>query len=247
LKEEGGAAYRCQMTLREISDAVYAFDAETEEQAVEEYELDAETRGVEPPANVVVDMQDVFDQTAAGVLVPRFRVQFDASPSGSVTAYEWQMRLDGDDWSDETGRITPSGEATRITAFGAILSQTALQDFRIRAVGGRGESGWIVIPGLARDFALTGVVFTGGVRRFGLTATAPTNAAFFGVKIFRSDTPDFALANPVRQAASLQPATPIEIDFTEVNPGTAYLWAVPITQTYSLGRPNGPHRIIIDP
>ena len=246
-EEGGGVAYRCQLTLREISDAVYAFDPVTEEQEVEEYDLDVKTREVEPPSNVSVDMREVFDQIATGVLVPRFRVQFDASPSGSVTSYEWQMRLDGDDWPDETQRFTPTGDAERITAFGAILSQTALQDFRIKSVGSRGESGWIVVPGLARDFRLTQFLFEGGTASYSLTATAGDNPAFYGVRIYRGTSPDFSLARSVHQYTGLQPGAEISITVTDAAPGMAYLWAVPITQTYSEGTRSGPQSVTIAP
>lgn len=247
LKEEGGVAFRCQMTVQETSDAVYAWNAATEEQDVEAYEFDVQRPAVQPPRDVVVDMRDTNDRTASGILEPRFRVAFTPSASGSVMSYEWQLRLASEEWPDEAERITPAGDALRIVAFGPILSQTALQDFRIRAVGARGESGWIVVPGLARNFELSGVTFAGGVRRFGLIANAPTNGAFYGVRIFRSDRPDFATAVRVHQVTSLQAGEPVAIEVTGANPGNDYFWAVPLTQTYSLGRPDGPHRIVIAP
>lgn len=184
--EGDGVALRCKVSLRETSAAIYAWDYATEEQAVEVYDFDATVAGVNPPTGVSVDMSAANDATEAGVVAPRFRCDFTASASASVTGYEWQLRLDGDDWPSASTTVSaPDGE-TAITLYGSILSQTALHDFRIRAIGTRGASGWIEVPGLARDFELADVVAAPGIGCVDWTMTAPDNAAFAGVRIYRA-------------------------------------------------------------
>lgn len=240
-----GVALRCTISLRETSASIYAWDAETEEVEVEEYDFDATVSGVQPPTGVAVDMAQINDLTSSGAVVPRFRATFTASTSGSVTGYEWQIRLSSGDWPVESTSVTaPNGSA--ITIYGGILSQTALQDFRIRAVGSRGASGWVVVPGLARGFAFGTITATAGVGQATFSGSAPTNALFAGARVYRGAVgSSFASATRVAQFTGLVPGAALTLTVTGLAAGSAYFWAVPLTASLSEGTPSGPYTLTI--
>ncbi|WP_406870446.1 phage tail protein [Thioclava sp. 'Guangxiensis'] len=255
-----GVALRCQMSLREYSSEIYAWDYATEEVYVTPYEFDATRSGVQPPRNVVVDMSAANDQTDAGVVVPRFSASMDRSTSDSVTAYEWQIKLSTDeDWPSESYSFSkPMREATgsgwgvvskpleSFSMFGGILSQTALQDFRIRARGSRGASAWVEITGLARDFELADVVATGGEEQALFSATAPSNAVFYGVRIYEADVgEDRSLAEMVTALTGIEPGALINVTVSGLIAGDHDYWMVPISRTYTEGQADGPHTLAI--
>ncbi|ETD89947.1 phage tail protein [Rhodobacter capsulatus] len=243
--EGDGVALRCTISLRETTPAIYAWDAETDEVEVEEYDFDATVTGVQPPTGVAVDMSQANDLTSSGAVVPRFRADFTASVSGSVTGYEWQIRLDGDDWPAESASVTAPDESA-ITIYGGILSQTALQDFRIRAVGSRGASGWVVVPGLARGFAFSAITATAGAAEATFSGPAPTNAAFAGARIYRGAVGlPFSSATQIAQFVGLVPGAALTLTVTGLSAGAADYWAVPLTASLAEGSPSGPHTLTI--
>lgn len=187
--EGEGVAARCQIVAQEISAAVYAWDAATEEQDVEAYSFDGTVAAVQPPQNVIIDMAATHDLIENGTITPRFEIAADRSPSDSVTHYEWQTRLTGEGWGHDASMSAPETAGVpdaSFTAFGPVLSQTGTHEFRIRAIGTRGASGWVTVTGLARNFAPTGVAMVAGPGHLVVTGTAPANAAFAGLRVHRS-------------------------------------------------------------
>ncbi len=233
----GGVFGRCGLSLREYSNAIFAWDADTEEVAVAQYDFDAETPAVAPPDDVDVYMDDSNDTTESGVVVPRFRCEFSPSPSGSVDKHEWQIRLDGAGWPAEINALADS-DADPTIMYGGILSQTELQDFRIRANGNRGPSGWVIVPGLSRSFILVSVTVTGGVGEVDVAATAPANAVFFGWQVRRGAV--FASAAVIHEQYGLQPQAALSATIGGEAAGTYDYWVVPVSQSYTLGTPSGP-------
>jgi hypothetical protein len=192
-------------------------------------------------------MASVHDQTQAGVVLPRFRASFTASGSGSVTSYEWQIRLQGEGWPTESTAITaPPAGTDPVSLYGGILSQTALQDFRLRAVGSRGASGWVTVPGLARGFDLIGVTASAGVLEASFTATAPGNAVFAGVRVFEAAPgAGFGAASQIAEVTGLAPGAAISLTVTGLTAGDHDYWMVPITATFTAGQADGPHSLNI--
>lgn len=236
----GGVFGRCELTLAEYDNDIFAWDAETEEVAVAQYDFDAEVPPVAPPSDVDVYMDATNDATEAGIVRPRFRAEFTPSPSGSVTDHEWQIRLSGDDWPSESTTVS-TGSDDPTVIYGSILSQTELQDFRIRASGPRGKSGWIVVPGLSRGFALVSVTVTAGTGEVDVSATAPANAVFFGWQVRRGAVGgDFADAAIIHEQYGLQPQAALAATITGQAAGTYDYWLAPVSQSYTLGTPSGP-------
>lgn len=241
-----GVAMRCTISLRETTPDIYAWTAETEEVEVEEYEFDAAVTGVQPPTSVTVDMSEVNDLTSSGVVAPRFRAEFSASSSGSVNAYEWQIRLSGEGWPAESASVTAPRDVA-VTIYGGILSQTALQDFRIRAVGSRGASGWVVVPGLARGFAFGAITATAVMAgRAAFSGTAPTNALFAGARIYRGAIGSaFSSATQVAQFTGLVPGAALILTVTDLDAGASDFWVAPLAVSLAEGSPSGPYTLTI--
>lgn len=143
-EEGGGVHLRCPMVLRETSADIYAWDAATEEQDVEEYEFDGTLPVLQPGGGInAVTGATVALRTGYGI-VSRVRFAFDPSSSASVTEYEWQYRVDAGSW---TSGGTIDGEvrndADKVFGFLSPASPGATYDVRVRAIAPGMVSAWV--------------------------------------------------------------------------------------------------------
>lgn len=158
LGDDGSVALRCQITLRETSAAVYAWNAATEEQDVPEYEFDGNLAALDPPGTITATTgAGEALQTGFGVIT-RIRFAFDPSEGASVTQYDWEWRTSGDDWT-RGGAIDEAVRDGSNQVFDYLSpAETGVDyDIRVRAVTPKRASDWV---------ELTGITASSGAERY---------------------------------------------------------------------------------
>jgi hypothetical protein len=130
LGDDGAVALRCPATLREYSEDIYAWTA-SEEQTVEVPVFDPDPAEVEPPGAISTVTGASVALLVGLTSVPRIRFAFDPSTTGAVISYEWQYRIDGDDWG-AGGSIDSDVRDGSDQVFG-FVAVAAGEDYEIRA------------------------------------------------------------------------------------------------------------------
>lgn len=216
----GGVHLRCGLTLRETSSEVYAWDAETEEQVVDGYTLDASIPNLEPGGAITaITGATVAIVTGYGAAA-RIKFSFAPSASASVTQYEWQVRKDGGAWTPG-GLIDADVDdgAGHVFGFTATLTTGSVYDIRVRAQSTIMTSGW--------EYAL-GTVASTGTERWLMDAATPsfaidgvTRTLGQVVALTRATTATYVDASGVVQVAAVDEAR------IDVSTGTGALLVEP--------------------
>lgn len=139
--DDGGVVLRCQMTLREVSESIYDWDAATEEQDVEPYVFDGSISTPEEPTDLTLT-------TGAGVAIDAVAAvyySFEPSLSASAVAYEVQYRVDGGAWT-AAGTVDAEVDDGTGRVFGLVTPATVGADYevRVRTLSAAMTSAWVV-------------------------------------------------------------------------------------------------------
>lgn len=177
LGDDGSVALRCQITLRETSAAVYAWNAATEEQDVPGYSFDGGLSPLDPPGTITATTgAGEALQTGFGVIT-RIRFAFDPSGGASVTHYDWEWRPSGGNWT-RGGSIDADVRDGLAKVFDYLSpAETGIDyDIRVRAVTPKRASAWV---------SLSGFTASSGAERYSADFSVPSYAVD-GVSVSRA-------------------------------------------------------------
>ncbi|MEL7299380.1 MAG: phage tail protein [Pseudomonadota bacterium] len=195
---EQGFAMRCPVQLRSYSDTIYDWDPATDEEDVFHPPYDGTRTGVAVPGAISVTTGEGIDIDNGQTITPRFRYEFQPSPSTGVDRYETQARLQGDEWAQagfvSTDTVDGDGD---VFGFLEALSPNELHDIRVRALAPDGASEWVEILGVSLGFDITVNTAQPGPGRAEFNVTAPATNVFRGVRIYRTDAGDADFGNAV--------------------------------------------------
>lgn len=217
-----GVAVRVPLVLRETSPAVYAWDAETEEQEVVEEDFDASIQPVAPPGAVTATSGADTVLISGDSSIARVRFDFDPSTSASVTAYKWQYRRANSGGGPTTWQVWTSGgmiDADIVDGdgdvFGWLVPVQLGHNYqvRVRALSAFGRaSEWATsnsVTASAGSYlapAPTGVSAVGGAGEIAVTFRAPNDSDYRAMDIWVSAIDDAGsaghLAGPIYGAAN---------------------------------------------
>ena len=157
INDDESITLRLPVRLRETSNAVYAWDAATEEKDVEGAVLDPWVATLSPPEGLtIVSGGDAAEIGRVGDITPRVRVSWDRIGSASVLRYEWQWMAQEWRGSSETGFWAwptqwaeggsvgiEDGSEPLIVAYISPVTVGRLYRARVRSIGVYGESDWV--------------------------------------------------------------------------------------------------------
>lgn len=190
-----GVAMRCPVSMRETSPAIYAWDPETDEQAVVLEDFDPAIKGVQPPGAIALTSGASTVLISGDTSIARVRFAFPPSTSASVVAYEWQYKAGTDPWQ-AGGVIDRDVLDGGGNVFGHLAPAVVRQDYsvRARALAPGAASPWVEAGPIAASAgahlapAPTPVSAVGGTGQIAVTFRAPNNAAYRAMEIFVATT-----------------------------------------------------------
>ena len=230
INDDQSVTLRMPARLREESAAIYAWNAATEEQDVEDAVLDPFLAGVQPPESVTVVSGSTAAIVSGDTVTARVRAQWPASVSTSVQAYEWQWAVGLGPWN-EGGRVDVSAVSGGVHTV-HLMPVTLFQTYRIRvrSVGLYGTSVWrwsnnVTATGPSATIAAPAIrSATGGVGQVDLVLDQADDPAATKIEVWRGTVNDVALASLI---ATRNAAANVTVNWTNTGlaAGTYFYWA----------------------
>lgn len=230
LNDDQSITLRLPAKLREESAAIYAWDAATEEQDVQDAVFDPFVASVQPPATLTV----VSGSTAAIVsgltITARVRGTWPATVSASATQYEWQWRVGSGPWNaGGLVDITANDAGTYIVHLSPVVIGDTYQ-FRVRSIGVYGSSGWresgtVAASGPSATLSTPSIrTATGGAGQVALVLDQADDPDATKIEVWR------ATVNNVNSASLIttrNAAANVTVSWTNTGlaAGTYYFWA----------------------
>jgi hypothetical protein len=230
INDDQSVTLRMPARLREESAAIYAWNAATEEQDVEDAVLDPFLAGVQPPESVTVVSGSTAAIVSGDTVTARVRAQWPASVSTSVQAYEWQWAVGLGPWN-EGGRVDVSAVSGGVHTV-HLMPVTLFQTYRIRvrSVGLYGTSVWrwsnnVTATGPSATIAAPAIrSATGGVGQVVLVLDQADDPDATKIEVWRGTVNDVALASLI---ATRNAAANVTVNWTNTGlaAGTYFYWA----------------------
>jgi hypothetical protein len=230
INDDQSVTLRMPARLREESAAIYAWNAATEEQDVEDAVLDPFLAGVQPPASVTVVSGSTAAIVSGDTVTARVRAQWPASVSTSVQAYEWQWAVGLGPWN-EGGRVDVSAVSGGVhTVHLMPVTLFAMYRIRVRSVGLYGTSVWrwsdnVTATGPSAMIAAPAIrSATGGVGQVVLVLDQADDPDATKIEVWRGTVNDVALASLI---ATRNAAANVTVNWTNTGlaAGTYFYWA----------------------
>lgn len=182
--ESGEVAMRMPASLVKHSATIYAWTPATDEEAVYNEQYDSTRTGVGLPGALSVDSGGGIDLNTGGTIIPRFLFKFDPA-STDADYYEWQWRLDGDEY--QTGGSIDAenvGGDGKMFFYLNVASITEPHDVRVRTFSQSGRSGFVELTGAIYALDLDGVAGTAGLGFATFTGTGSASEAANAVRVY---------------------------------------------------------------
>ncbi|NPD15737.1 hypothetical protein HOY34_11040 [Xinfangfangia sp. D13-10-4-6] len=235
---------RLPCSLRETSPAIYAWDAETEEQFVEGAVLDPWVATLSPPTGVsIISGGEAADISASGTITPRVQVSWDRAASSSVLRYEVQimaqtLRRQGDDfvlvwparWNDRAIVGVEDSAEARLYYYVPMVDLGHGYRARVRSVGIYGESDWVTSDDIVASaperviLAPSILMATGGIGRVDLTLRQSNDANAVTMQLAASLTPNVAASAIIATVPAGSNVTVAQTESGLGNGVTRYYW-----------------------
>lgn len=221
---QGGVALRCPMELTEVSDAIFAWDAQEEEDVSHPAYVYSED-GVQPGGAISVTTGDTVNLNTGGTVIPRAKFHFSPSSSADVDSYQWQFAEGSEDYG-ATFSIDGALRDGSGDVFGYMTGAAGTaHKIRVRAVTLTGFSDWVVITGVTPVVNITidtpsiGTISepVAGTVRVPVTASNDPDAN--GVEVWAGPDGDPANASQVGVTTYISQNSMIEIDQSGVASG----------------------------
>lgn len=204
-----GIAYRMPISLVETSTDIHVWDPFVDEEEVDIYEYVYDEEGVKTGGPISITTGDTVNLDTGGGIIPRVRFAFDPSDSPNISAYQVQIAVQGDPYS-ESVTVDPDaldGSGQIFGFFQGISGQP--YDLRVRAISSAGFSDFVEFLGATPivDITLAVPVFvnvSGGPSRINVNVDAPNDAGVRSIEVLESDTNDVTTATLFFEAASSQ-------------------------------------------
>lgn len=200
---QDGVAMRIGLTLRETSAAVYAWNAETEEQEVALVVFDTAVGQLLPPG-AITGLSDASTSLISGdSIIPRIRFEFAPSTSPSTVSYEWESQHSITALWKSEGVIDGAIRDGDGDVFGYMVPVEIGEAYviRVRAVGAGGRtSDWVssgsIIASAGSWLAPppTGVGATGGAGEIEVSFRAPNHFAYRATEVWAAAVDDSGAA-----------------------------------------------------
>jgi hypothetical protein len=159
LGESGEVALRLPAGLVKHSAAIYDWTAVTDEEDIYDEPYESARSGTDAPGAISVTTGGSVNIVSGGAIISRILFAFEPSASSGVTAYEWQFREVGGEYT--TGGLI-DGEVRDVSGdvFGYFTGVAATSyDLRASAIGPNGRSAWVEITGVSPVAVVTKNMF----------------------------------------------------------------------------------------
>ncbi|RJL13685.1 phage tail protein [Paracoccus siganidrum] len=148
VNDDESITIRLPTVLTESSDAIYAWNAATEEQDVLAGAFDGSVGRVQPPPSIVMTTGTAAAEQSGDTVIPGVIAAWNGSPSASVTGYEYEWIVYAG--SSGTPAVRPGGKLSLDAADEFGVFSVTLQfpqigtdyQIRVRSIGTYGESEW---------------------------------------------------------------------------------------------------------
>lgn len=184
---ESGVALRCPITLTEYAASFYDWTPADDEEDVIIIAFDPTRPTLAMPGPITAELG--VEVNGGDYYIIPLRYNFTASTSASVTDYEVQYAVTGEDYQDApkvySGTLDGTGKV-----FGELYAIDITKEYkiRVRAVSGSSTSEWRELTGITSAFVLTSVTAESVAGGAEFTATTPSNSYHLGVRIYRAAT-----------------------------------------------------------
>ncbi|MGB1390985.1 MAG: hypothetical protein ACPG61_19085, partial [Paracoccaceae bacterium] len=212
LGEGGGVALRMPAKLVKHNAAIYAWTAATDEEDVFDQPYDGSRDGVAMPGAIAVTSGPGVDLNNGAVIVPRFKFRWFPAEGDTILSYEWEWRLDGDEWQSGGSVDAEVRDGLGRVFFYLPVAEVATgHDVRVRTIGEKGRSEWRELTGAIYLFTPTVSSATGGFGMATFAGTAPTNEVFLGFRVYYGAV-----------GSDFEDATRDVNGITQIEPGAAF-------------------------
>jgi len=210
---QSGLALRCPITLREHYAGIYAWDAATEEEALDDPEYDDPTPSYPAPADLTYATGTEYDLVTGWFRTERIYLSFEPA---DATDHVLQYRAEPDGPWIAAATITDEmrDDAGRAYAFISPADPLAVYTVQLiaRYRGQGGESEPLVLTGVTIGAGLPAVGGSASLGSATFTGTAPGLSSLAGLRVYRADPgAGFSGSGPVSDVIAVTPGGAFEI------------------------------------
>ncbi|SDJ21333.1 phage tail protein [Salipiger marinus] len=208
---QSGLALRCPITLREHYAGIYAWDAATEEEALDDPAYEVPEPDYPGPRDLTYATGPEFDLVTGWSRIERIFLSFDP---GEASEHYLEYRVEPDGPWMAAGVITEDMREAGGRAYAFIAPANPLARYTVRLTARYmfGESEPLLLTGVTIGAGLPAVSGSAGLGAASFTGTAPGLSSLAGLRVYRADPgAGFAAAVPVSEVIAVTPGGAFEI------------------------------------